>query len=115
MKKICFSSFKNFQFEDELNITPKELKALRNLSSRKDIIIQKADKGNSVVILNKTDYIKRMTEMLLDIDKFKKLNFKPGKEFNLLLKHEEKLVYYQKNLLGKISIRASIHRVHNQV
>ena len=69
---------------------------MRNLSSRKDIIIQKADKGNSVVILNKTDYIKRMTEMLLDIDKFKKLNFKPGKELNLLLKHEEKLVYYQK-------------------
>ena len=56
-----------------------------------------------------------MTEMLLDIDKFQKLNFKPGKEFNLLLKHEEKLVYYQKNLLGKIYIRASIHRVPNQV
>ena len=73
MKKICLSSFENFKFKDELNITPDELKALKDLSSRKDIIIQKADKGNSVVILNKNDYIKRMSEMLSGIDKFKKL------------------------------------------
>ena len=45
MKKICFSSFENFKFKDELNITPAKLKAL------KDIIIQKADKDNSVVYL----------------------------------------------------------------
>ena len=32
-----------------------------------------------------------MTEMLSDIDKFKKLNVKPGKELNLLLKHERKV------------------------
>ena len=98
MKKICFSSFENFKFKDELNITPDELKALKDLSSRKDIIIQKADKGNSVVILNKSDYIKRMTEMLSDIDKFKKLNVKPGKELNLLLKHEDKLISFLKGI-----------------
>ena len=44
------SSFE--KFKDELNTTPDELKALKDLSSRKDII-QKADKGNSFVILNK--------------------------------------------------------------
>ena len=66
MKKICFSSFENFKFKDELNITPDELKALKDLSSRKYIIIRKADKGNSVLILNKSDYIKRMTEILSD-------------------------------------------------
>ena len=43
MKKISFSSFEKFKFKDELNITPKERKALKNLSSRKDNIIQKAD------------------------------------------------------------------------
>ena len=35
-----------------------------------------------------------MTEMLSDIDKFQKLNVKPGKELNLLLKHEDKLVSF---------------------
>ena len=68
MKKICLSSFENFKFKDELNITPDELKALKDLSSREDIIIQKADKGNSVVILNKSDDIKRMTEIVSGID-----------------------------------------------
>ena len=52
MKKICFSSFENFKFKDELNITLDELKPLKDLSSRKDIIIYKAEKGNSFVILN---------------------------------------------------------------
>ena len=63
MKKICLSSFENFKFKDELNITSDELKSLKNLSSRKDIIIQKVGKGSSVVILNKSGYIKRMSEM----------------------------------------------------
>ena len=117
MKKICLSSFEKFKFKDELNTTPDELKALKDLSSRKDIIIQNADKGYSV-ILNKSDYIKRMTEMLSDIDKFQKLIVKPGKELNLLLKHEDKLVSFLKgikNILEKIYIKASIRWVHNQV
>ena len=83
MKKICLSSFENFKFKDELNITPDELKALKDLSSRKVFIIQKAYKGNSVVILNKSDYKKRMTEILSGIDKFIKMIVKPGKEINL--------------------------------
>ena len=53
MRKICFFSFKNVNFKNELNINTDQLKALKNLSSRKDIITQKADKGNFVVILNK--------------------------------------------------------------
>ena len=59
-----------------------------------------------------------MTEMLSDIDKFKKLSVKPGKKLNLLLKHEEKLVFFLKgikNILEKIYIKASIYRVHSQV
>ena len=98
MKKICLSSFENFKFKGESNIAPDELKALKDLSSRNNIITQKADKGNSVVILSKSNYIKRMTEMLLDIDKSQKLNVKPRKEINLLLKHEGKLVSFLKGI-----------------
>ena len=60
-----------FKFKDELNITPDKLKALKDLPSFKDII-QKADKGNSILIFNKSDYMKRMTEMLSDIDKLRR-------------------------------------------
>ena len=39
-----------------------------------------------------------MTEMLSHIDKFKKLNVKPGKELKLLLKHEDKLFSFLKGI-----------------
>ena len=71
LKNICFKSFESYRFENELNLTKEELQVLKELSSREDIIIQKADKGNSVVILNKSDYKKRMIEMLSDKEKFK--------------------------------------------
>ena len=45
---------------------------LKDLSLHKEITIHKKDTGNSVPILNKCDYITRMNEMLLDINKFKK-------------------------------------------
>ena len=44
-----------------------------------------------------------MTEMLLDIDKFKKLDVKPGKKLNLLLKREEKLVSFLKGIKKSIA------------
>ena len=56
--------------------------------------------------------------MLSDINKFKTLNVKPGKELNLLLKHEDKLVSFLKgikNILEKIYVKAFFHRVHSQV
>ena len=58
-----------------------------------------------------------MTEMLSDIDKFKKRIVKPGKEFNLLLKHDKLVSFLKgiKNMLEKIYIKASIHRVHSHV
>ena len=42
-----------------------------------------------------------MTEMLLDIDKFKK-RVKPGEERNFLLKHEGKLVSFLKGIKSAI-------------
>ena len=59
-----------------------------------------------------------MTEMLLDKDKFKKLDVKHGKELNFLLKHEEKLVSFLKGIkktIGEDLYKASIQRVHNQL
>ena len=85
IRKIRISSFQNFIFKDKLNITLDGLKSLKDLSPCKEITILKADKGYSIVILNKCDYIKRMNEMLSNMYQFKKLNVKPKKELNLLL------------------------------
>ena len=84
IKREAFSSYDNYSFWDELDISKEEHKALKILSTKKDLIIQKSDKGNSVVLLNRNDYINRMNEMLSDSSKFKKLDIKPVKEINSL-------------------------------
>ena len=73
------------------------LKGLRIYHHAKTLSFRKQTKGTSL-LLNKSDHIKRIPEMLLDIDKFKKLNVKPGKELNLLLNREER---YQKIYRGR--------------
>ena len=96
IKKEAYTSFDNYNFWNELNISKEELLALKGLSSNKGIILQKADKGNSVVLVNKADYSKRMKELLSNIRKFKEITVEPGKEINLLLQHEGKLIEFLK-------------------
>ena len=95
--------YDNYSFWDELNISKEEHVALKDLSTNKDPIIQKSDKGNSVVLLNRNDYIKRMNEMLCDSSKFKKLDIKPGKEINSFLQQEDRLTNFLKKAKRSIS------------
>ena len=90
-------------FWNELNINKEEYLALKGLSSNKNIILQKADKGNSVVLVNKADYIKRMKELLSDVSKFKEITVEPGKEINLLLQHEGKLIEFLKQIKSSVT------------
>ena len=62
----------------------------------KNILLQKADKGNSVVLVNKAEYIKRIKELLLDVSKFKEITNEPAKKINLLLHHKGKLIEFLK-------------------
>ena len=39
------------------NLPDAEKKSLKNLIENKDLVVEKADKGNTIVILNKNDYI----------------------------------------------------------
>jgi len=48
-------------------------RALKSLRNNEDIIITKADKGGNCVILQKSDYISKMEDVLNDETKFTKL------------------------------------------
>ena len=48
-------------------------KNLQKLKCNKDIVITNPDKGNSVVILSRDDYIESMIEFISEKQKFKKL------------------------------------------
>ena len=52
-----------------------EMEALNSLKKDKSIIICKADKGNAVVLLNKLDYINKMSCILSDTKRFKLVNY----------------------------------------
>ena len=84
LKKIAYNSFNNYNYLKELNISQPEYEALKNLSSNKELVIHKSDKGNSVVIVDRVDYIKRMQDMVNDSSKFEKLSVKEGKDYNFM-------------------------------
>ena len=48
----------------EKNLPKGEFDALKIILKNKDIIVQKADKGNTVVILNRKDYVCKMKNIL---------------------------------------------------
>ena len=81
----------------------KKFLTLKGLSSIKDIILQKADKGKSVVLVNKADYTKRMKELSLDVKKFKEITIELGKEINLLLHHEGKSIEFIKQVKSSVT------------
>ena len=71
MKDIALTSFRNFgRNQTPNNLTNEEFQALKKLAANKDIIIQKSDKGNSVVIIDKSVYVEKMNEILSDRTKF---------------------------------------------
>ena len=101
-KNDTYSSFDNYNFWNELNISKVEFSALKSLSSNKDIVLQKADKGNSIVLVNKADYTKRMKEFLSGVSKFE-ITVEPGKEINLLLQHDGKLIEFLKRVKSSVT------------
>ena len=72
---IAFFSFDSFDNNKmRSNLCKEELKALHNLRKQKHLVIQKADKGNTVVITEKNAYINKMKEIVSDATKFEQVN-----------------------------------------
>ena len=75
--------------------------ALKNLIKNRDLIIQKADKGNTVVILNKNDYISKIKVILNDSSEFQKLSFDQSKVLNHIVHMENRIIVVLKKLKNK--------------
>ena len=67
-----FSSCKITGKTLEKNLSKEEFDALKSLLENKDVIVQKPDKGNTVVILNRKDYVCKMKNILNDKSKCQK-------------------------------------------
>ena len=73
------------------NLTPFKLKGFKRLSKNRNIVIQKADKGNTVEILDKCFYISAIEEILNDNSKSSKLDIPAVREINHIIKLEKKI------------------------
>ena len=110
LKEIALSSFYDFTnaHHAHKNLTAEEINSLQKLASNHDLIIQKSDKGNSVVLLDKNVYTERIEVILSDKSKILPLmggKIKPGKELQFIDEEENKIRKFLSTLLksGKIS------------
>ena len=71
------------------------------MSKNKNILIQKADKGNATVILDKISYISAIEEILNDRTKFSNLDVLAGKEINYIKNLEKRITFDLKLLKDK--------------
>ena len=101
LKDSAFTSFQLYNYNSEINLTKNERLALNNLSSSKNMIIQRSDKGNSIVLLDKDKYLEGMSKILSNNAKFEMLQFDHDKEFNYILNLEKKIINVLKDLNNK--------------
>ena len=61
----------------EQNLSVEEYQSLMTLQSNKNIIIKPADKGGSIVVMNKSDYIQKAIKLLGSAEHYKTLTMDP--------------------------------------
>ena len=77
LRTVAFTSlrFYNRKKKKLENISQAEHVALKELAALENVIIQKAGKGNVIVLVDKADYVRKMEDLLSDRDKFQPINF----------------------------------------
>ena len=100
--KIKDSSLSSFKLYNENGVVSSlnkyEINALKTLSKNKDLIIQKSDKGNSIVLINKSNYLEKMYNILSGSKKFVKSSVVNYKHLNFINGIEKKLTDLSKKL-----------------
>ena len=91
------TSFRNYNASIPQHLSNEEFEALKSLSANCNLIIQKVDKGNSVVLVEKDVYIRHTEENLDDATKFEKVKIKKG-ILNFSINHKRRINDYLKSL-----------------
>ena len=96
-KEAALSSFQNYNNNVPRNFFKEEFLALKNLRKNKNIVIQKSDKSNSFVVVDKADYLDKMGNLLKRTQKFKKINLKNDGILNFAVNQEKRVDNILKN------------------
>ena len=71
LKNICFFTLKSYSFnKGQKKFIRSRVFSIKNFIEHKDLVIQKADKGNAVIISDRTKYLEGIKSLFLDSSKF---------------------------------------------
>ena len=74
------------------------------LINENNLVIQKADKGNTIVILDKDSYLKSVEALLKDSSKFQSIPVAPDKDLNYIINSAKRVTDLLKKLKNKNAI-----------
>ena len=75
------------------NVTPDEIKALKDLTQNQNIVLKEADKGSSIVIMNRLDYLREGYRQLSDEGSYKELDHDVTDEYRGDIQNEIEDMY----------------------
>ena len=85
MLDTAFSSFDRFKKnKPKNNLSETELQTLNSLLQKKDIIIQRADKGNTIAVIDMDAYKKKIKAIISDHSKFEKVDIQEEKHLKFI-------------------------------
>ena len=91
LKNLVFSSFKTYVSSRTPNfLTPEESESLLKLIKNKNVI-QKSDKGNSFILIDKIVYTNGIRKLSDNLRQFKKLSIDLSKELKFIFNCEQKV------------------------
>ena len=84
LQDTAFTSYSAFNKDNSLpsNLSNNELESLCKLENESNILIQKANKGNTFIILDKDSYLKSVQIILQDSSKSKNILVAPNEDLN---------------------------------
>ena len=74
------------------------------MKNENNLVIQKANKGNTIVILDKNSYLKSVETLLKDSSKFKNIPIAPDKDLNYTINSEKRVTDLLKKLKNKNAV-----------
>ena len=104
LRDSAFSPYKDTGKTLEKNLPKEEFDTLKILLKSQHIIEQKADKGNTVVFLNRKHYVCKMKNILNDKSKFQKVYIRHDKILHHLIHMENRVTDVPKYLRDKKEI-----------
>ena len=105
LQDTAFTSCSAFNKDSSppFNLSKNEFELLCKLKNENDLVIQKVERSNAIVILDKDSYLKSVEMLLKDSSKFKNIPVTLHKNLNYVVNSEKRVIDLLKALKSKNS------------